>query len=196
MNKKIIILNGAPSSGKDTIAGYLRDRLNFTQMEVKSELFDIATMLSGISSVDWFNRYDDRENNLKEVSWDRLGGLSQREFLIKISEDWMKPVFGKDVFAKKLRDRIKSSDGKEFVISDSGFQKEVDILVDEFGEENVYLARLHRDGCAFSNDSRGYLNHKYELDFNNNKHPPNTAQMILVEYEKTVYRKRALWENQ
>lgn len=188
MVKKIIMLNGAPSSGKDTIAKLFSEKFGFHHMEIKAELFNIALKLSGIRPTIWYDRYNDRENNLKEKPWDRLGGLSQREFLIRISEDWMKPVFGSDVFGVKAANAVKyeTSPNGNAIFSDSGFQVELDAMVREFGEDNVLLVRLHRNGYSFDGDSRGYLTHKHEIDIHNNVYSRQTADEILQYYTKNI----------
>jgi hypothetical protein len=43
------------------------------------------------------------------------------------------------------------------VCSDVGFQSELDVIIHEFGANNVLLFRLHRDGCGFENDTRSHL---------------------------------------
>lgn len=43
------------------------------------------------------------------------------------------------------------------VFSDSGFQSEMEPLIEQFGIDNVVLVRLNRDGYDFSGDSRSYL---------------------------------------
>ena len=91
--KFVIILNGPPSSGKD--AGCMELKKFFPHSrhsEMKEHLFEMALLISGVSKEHWFQRYNNRD--LKELPWDKLGGLTQREFLIRISEDWCKPVFG------------------------------------------------------------------------------------------------------
>ena len=183
MPRKVIILNGAPSSGKDTIAKLFKDQINFEHMEVKAELFKIALQLSGISHGDWFERYDNRENNFKEQPWDRLGGLSQREFLIKISEEWMKPVFGNHIFGKKAAESVMLlNDDSVAVFSDGGFQDELNAMVQELGEDNILLVRLHREGCSFVNDSRSHLSHKHEIDIYNDLSVSSAATTIHYEY--------------
>jgi len=186
MNKKIIVLNGAPSTGKDTITHFFSDKLDFEKMEMKKELFDIALSVSGISKEDWFERYGDREDNLKEVPWDKLNGISQREFLIKISEDWMKPVFGNDVFGIKAANRVLDSDKKMFMFSDGGFIEEFNAITSVFGEDNVLLVRLHREGCSFEGDSRTHLSHKHEVDVHNNGSIRAACQEIFGEYVNRV----------
>lgn len=177
-SKKVIILNGAPSTGKDTIAFSLQEALHFEKKEVKQELFKIALSISGISDEEWFDRYDNRSHNLKEASWDKLGGLSQREFMIKISEDWMKPVFGNDIFGIKAAESVLNSDEEIFIFSDGGFKEELDAMSRLLGEDNVLLIRLHRDGCSFKNDSRTHLDHKHAYDVHNNGSVRGVCQEI------------------
>jgi len=58
---------------------------------------------------------------------------------------------------------------KALVIPDSGFAEEVFPIVEEFGEDNILLLRIHRKGCDFSRDSRSYLHNmvKNEVDIHN-----------------------------
>jgi hypothetical protein len=187
--RKVIVLNGAPSSGKDTIANFFRERLRFSHQEVKQELFDVALAISGIDRVEWFIRYDDRTFNTKEKPWDKLLGLSQREYLIKISEEWMKPVFGSDIFGKKAGQRIMASShvGGEFIFSDGGFQDELDAMSREIGTDNILLVRLHRDGCNFKNDSRSHLRHRHEVDITNDGTVQEVCKLILLAYMETIF---------
>ena len=120
MDRRVILLNGVPSSGKDTIASYLSNHFNYNHRYIAKYLVDLAIEISGVSRYDWENRYADRIKNTKELPWDKLNGLSQRQFLRIISEDWIKPVFGLDYFAKK---EILTSTKKsilETLVNDSG----------------------------------------------------------------------------
>lgn len=173
MNKlKVIVLNGPPGSGKDTIASMLP----LKHLEVKEPLFRQALALSCIDPDEWWNRYNDRE--LKELPWDKLGGLSIREFMIKISEEYVKPIFGEDFYGIEAgRSATKSEIGAVF--SDGGFQEEFDTICDYIGPENVLLVRLHRDGCTFEGDSRSYLWHSNEIDVFNNGDISEPVSIIL-----------------
>jgi hypothetical protein len=156
----VVILNGPPNSGKDAIAKALANWCNVVHLEMKECMFSIALATSGVTEKDWYQRYNNRE--LKEEPWSILGGLSQRQFMIKISEEWMKPLFGKDVFgvraAESARQKIWTTQGKYAVVfTDGGFKEELDAMVRTLGEDNVLLVRVHRDGTNFDNDSRNYL---------------------------------------
>lgn len=152
----IIILNGPPNCGKDTIANILKGRNYFAKTEFKKTMFNAALGLSGLSESEFLLRYNNRD--LKEVAWNKLGGLSCREFMIHISEDVMKPLFGKDVFGKRASSICKEFEKSGFnniVFSDGGFIDEVKALHDS--GLHVLVVRLHRDNCDFNGDSRSYL---------------------------------------
>jgi len=98
-------------------------------------------------------------------------GLSMRQALIKVSEEVIKPNFGKDYFGKATAMSIINCDAYNldediFYITDSGFIEELDRFVDIVEEQtngcnHVYLlVNLYRDGTSFEkyNDSRSYIN--------------------------------------
>ena len=85
--------------------------------------------MSRISEYDWYTRYDDRK--LKEEPWDRLGGLSCREFMIKVSEEWNKPIFGQNFYGviagKETKELVEV--GCNVIFSDCGFISEYEEIV-------------------------------------------------------------------
>ena len=182
--KVVLIMNAPPGAGKDTLAGdddwcqrvgdmlladYQIDKggrfsCDVEHISFKSGMFDILPSVlhvgldpDGVS--EFYDRYDDRA--LKEQPWDKLGGLSPRQFMIFLSENFMKVVFGKDVFGK-FSARLASScvyaaGGTVCVFSDGGFSEEVNEVVKTVGAENVYVLQWEAEGCSFDNDSRRYL---------------------------------------
>ena len=189
--KVVLILNAPPGSGKDTLAGdddwcqrvgdmlladYQFDKGGQFQCDVehisfKSAMFDILPSILHVgldpeSVNEFYDRYYDRA--LKEQPWDKLGGLSPRQFLILLSEDFMKQVFGKDVFGK-FSARLASYPvygvgGEVCVFSDGGFVEEVNEVVKAVGAENVYVLQWEAEGCSFVNDSRRYLSSDEIID--------------------------------
>ena len=185
--KVVVILNAPPGAGKDTLAGdddwcqrvgdmlladYQIDKggpfsCDVEHVSFKSGMFDILPSVlhvgldpDGFS--EFYDRYDDRA--LKEQPWDKLGGMSPRQFMIFLSENFMKVVFGKDVFGK-FSARLASScnyvlGGEVYMFSDGGFAEEVNEVVKAVGAENVYVLQWSADGCSFKGDSRRYLNAK------------------------------------
>lgn len=92
-------------------------------------------------------------------------GVSFRQWQIDFSEKFMKPLYGNDIFGRLMKHRIHQSidqadtDAEEwiYVISDCGFQIEVDHILKSIEPKNILLIRLHRKDCDFSGDSRGYV---------------------------------------
>lgn len=157
----IILLNGPAGSGKDTLAAMLMQQGHVQQvMQFKEPMFAIALVASGmhINPKCWWDRYNDRER--KELPWGLLGGMSCREFMIHISEQFIKPVFGADYFGNQLALKyLNRGEGiLDVAVSDSGFQSELDTVSRILCPENVLIVRLWREGYTFDGDSRSYIN--------------------------------------
>lgn len=155
----IILLNGPAGSGKDTLAALLLEQGHVqAKAQFKEPMFDIALAASGIGPDAWWGRYNNRES--KERPWGLLGGMSCREFMIHISEKFIKPVFGDDYFGNQLAIKYINRDPHvtDMVVSDSGFQSELDALGRTLGESEVLIVRLWREGYTFEGDSRSYIN--------------------------------------
>ena len=153
--KTVVIFNGPPGSGKDECAKHFtidafKDNVH---EENKNHLLKLALVLTGISEAEWMERYLDRE--LKDTPWAKCGGLSQRGFYIKISEEWCKPLFGRDYFGLRSADRVRESSATKFFFSDGGFRNETAAIRDSC--DHMIIFRLHREGYDFSSDSRAYI---------------------------------------
>ena len=167
---KIILLNGAPFSGKDTLAIRLVDRLdNAEYVMFKQPLYE---------------RFADRHNlpfsRVKEIC-DGVGkdhpnalinGLIPRAELIDISENEIKVQHGQDGVAKIVCDNIRAIpdyENKTIVFPDSGFPNELVYLQSQFPDAEIILVRILRDGCDFKKqkDSRSYLPYPNHIVDNN-----------------------------
>lgn len=154
---KFIVLNGPPRSGKDTIAAQLTQKLHGPTMHYKfagTMKLALGEWL-GLGLEDTFKFFE--HTILKNEVSDRFMGMSPRQMLISFSEEWVKPKFGKDAFGKLMAARCANLAGFTIVISDCGFADELKPLLTAFGEENIALVRLHRQGCDFVGDSRSYI---------------------------------------
>lgn len=152
MTKRVIILNGPPSSGKDDGAKHLSETyMNTHHREFKAQLIKLTKTVWGVDDATWEYLYT-RER--KEIKTPILGGMSPREALIHTSEVVIKPNYGKQYFGKFAAKTL--GDGVN-VFSDGGFVDELKPIVDEIGDANVMVVRLHRPGYTFSGDSRNYL---------------------------------------
>jgi hypothetical protein len=153
----IVIFNGPPGTGKDEACLYFKS-LGYTHLSFKEELFKETIKFFGVSR-EWFMEgYNDR--SVKELPVDQLkmngAELSRRDAMIYISEQYIKPKYGKEYFGLKLTEQIQS--GLLYCVSDGGFEEELTPVINKIGADKTILVQLTRDGCNFSSDSRKYLN--------------------------------------
>lgn len=157
-DKKVVILNAPPNSGKDYFVEQLKERgiheiggLEWHHQEMKSAPVEMVKLFYNLTDygVEFLSS---REN--KEIPSSTLGLKSWREAVIHVSEDVVKPVLGKDVFgmvaAKKLKYGIN-------IFTDGGFEEEITPIVDEVGEDNIIIIKIEREGSSFEGDSRNWL---------------------------------------
>lgn len=191
----ILFINGPAGSGKDVISNYITtvNKDFYTKIHSKKSFKDPLFKLMfnffniRISLEDFLETYYTRE--LKEVPTDLLTigniKLSPRQALIHISENVMKPSFGKNVFGELLLPSLK--DFENYVFSDSGFLEEMIPLA---RKHDCYLARISRHGTNFNNDSRKYIDVKsaihnginYLGDFENNSSIEDVSHKILQSF--------------
>jgi hypothetical protein len=163
---KVLILNGPPGCGKDTIAKLLCKMAPVLQGEFKEVLYEeTAKLLRSIGSSfsDDPKDYSITTSDVRRSNEDRdskeqpfVGGLSVRRWLQITSEMVVKKDKGQDYFGVAAAD-LWHSKGTDHVISDGGFIEEVDAVVDRFGVENVHVLRLYRAGFEFGTDTRKYI---------------------------------------
>lgn len=151
---KIIVMNSAPNTGKDTAADYVAEKYDAQHLRFKDGLYKVAAMVAGVSVELMVFLATGR--NTKEVPshYFRVNGefVSPRQWLIHCSENVVKPLLGKDFFGKQLAQSITSD---LVVCSDGGFESEIIPLL-EAGHD-VYVFRIERNGYTFAGDSRSYL---------------------------------------
>lgn len=116
--KNIILVNGLPRAGKDTLADYLVERYGFVKMSFADELKNILCRTFDISreDLDYFKNENIElhyENNLKCINF--------RELLQRFGTEGMKPAFGNSVWADLLYNKIKDFEHKNIVVSDFRF---------------------------------------------------------------------------
>ena len=147
---KIILFNGPPYSGKDTIVDYFVNLYNPTFKHYK-----LSTPLKeGIASIFQLNKAQIKLlEDTKDIPNDLLMGLSYRQAQIWLSEEVMKPKFGKTIFGKIALNNM--SMPRVYLVSDSGFMEEAKTIVESLDRE-VILIRIKRPGYDFTNDSRSY----------------------------------------
>ena len=165
---KIIITNGPPRSGKDTMCGLIREGItghDLIPMSYKKTLYIGVARRYGLSVEAVFQMNAD--TLIKDEPSSIFGGLSVRQALIYESENVIKKKYGPQGVAiqtfKLLEEEYGTERLKNAVLycSDGGFNSELQAAYDYFGigVEDVYIVRLLREGCSFKGDSREFLNH-------------------------------------
>lgn len=153
---KVVILNGPPGSGKDTLADHLvyNALQNAEKREFKTKLFEIAATLAGIT-VEHMVELNNQET--KNVPSPELpAGRSPRQWLIFVSEVMVKPHLGLRYFGKAAAKTL-TNPNTVYVFSDGGFDEEVVEVARKVGKENLLVVRLSRPDKTFAGDSRRYL---------------------------------------
>lgn len=182
---KIILFNGPPGCGKDTAARTIYNRWSELGLLAPPH-FDRFSMplkrtfalLVG-AKCNQFGIVSPYEDN-KEVPVPFLNGASYRQFQIDLSEKLMKPLYGPNIFANLLIERLCLANPEVAVIPDCGFQQEVDCLLKEFS--STALIRIMRPGCNFKNDSRDYVRPRLYSHFasiDNNGTEADFQQMVI-----------------
>lgn len=162
-NKKLIIFNGPPSSGKDEACKYITENANavssIVHITFKQKLTHLTQVIFGVTPEWWEPLYTESGKNIPR---DELDGKSQRDALIFVSETIIKPTMGKEYFGKAtIKDIVKALDnGHSAVISDGGFIEEMIAIDNEprINKDDVLVVRCHREGYDFSGDSRSFVN--------------------------------------
>ncbi len=163
MIPKIFLLNSPPRGGKDTSAEFLAGHYKGNVRKFAEPIKKAVTAVYHGGDRAEFNKYDTPK--LKDLPQDVYFGKSCRECQIGVSEGWLKAfhndqgVFGKILFQQIIREQVSNvvPEAPLYFISDSGFRKEAEVLVDMFGAENIFLFRIFRDGYTFAGDSRSYI---------------------------------------
>lgn len=150
----IILLNGPPRSGKDTIAKFIKKKVS-SCLEYKMSQ-PLKSCFRQMFQLDY-----EMTNLLLEKYKDdpiySTGPMTPRQFQIDLSEEFMKPKFGKEIFGTLAVNAMKQLICKHIVISDSGFEIEIPPLMKHYGRNKLLGLHLQRPDCSYDNDSRSYI---------------------------------------
>lgn len=161
----IVGFNGPPESGKDTLAEMLADHMDKQGVTIPVIQCSLSTPLRciayGMAGWDGKRLEGDDYAEFKRTEFPLLG-VTGRQLMIDASEKFLKPTYGEDVMARLF---LSSHTGpylvkeKVLLIRDSGFQVEVDPLIQAVGGDNLAIINVQREGKDFSNDSREWVFH-------------------------------------
>ena len=150
----IIFINGPPGSGKDEAADIIRRRVHRSvTVRLSSPLKRGLQELLGLDFQEW-NEMLRQGNKDKPITFH--SNVTTRQALIKLSEEYLKPIFGKDIFGQIAVRKMRGLAASHYIL-DIGFNEELVPILDKYSRGNCRLLRLSRPGCSFDNDSRYYV---------------------------------------
>ena len=156
MRNNIIVLNGPPGVGKDTIADLIVENSPFFEhMRFKTPLYDDTAHYINVNLPTLKEWATDRDSKDIQIETDR-GMMSPREALIHVSEDLVKPMFGNNHYGQLAAKQILLAEWNHNVVfSDGGFIDEILPLLGVC--KKLWVMRLHRNDFTFAEDSRNYI---------------------------------------
>lgn len=184
---KLLLLNGPPKSGKDTIVKELTQYVKFQHLKFSMPIKRAVAALLDVRESD-LEAYKDIQSSMLQPAGTTLKEVREtpRDLLIAMSEDLLKPRYGSDFFGRIFWQHTKNSASSLIVSSDCGFEEEVERVISNAGSHHCILIRLHRDGTDFDSDSRSYLRdglcHTWDISNNGTVH--EAAMMVLRVLQK------------
>lgn len=164
----LVGFNGPPRCGKDTmarmLAEYMDSRITLPVREIN---LNLPLRKIAYAMVGFTGSMEGADYEAFKVKWFSSLDRTGRQLLIEVSENFLKPTYGQGVLADLLFEQTAGFHGVG-LLRDCGFQCEVDPLARLLGFRKIYVARIHREGCDFSNDSREYVTHPFADDYENN----------------------------
>ena len=148
----IILLNGPPRSGKDTVAEFI------TLMVGNSKVHHMKMsrpMKSGIREIFGFTATETKalESYKDQSNGPEFGDLSYREMQIKLFEH-LKETYGPKVLGWIFLRHNRQTMKEHTVVSDAGRNEEVLPIVESCPYGQVGVIQLSRPGCNYDNDCR------------------------------------------
>ena len=184
----VVGFNGPPRCGKDTLASLLAKEIEsrhqtipVMETSLSTPLREVAYKLIGLDYQEESSMLPYEE--FKPTFFPQLQSTG-REILIDVSERFLKPCYGQDIMAKlwlsSLPEWVYDSHCV-VMIRDSGFQCEINPIIERVGPMNFLVVKVLRDGFdSFEGDSREWVQHP-ALEMNTVIHNSGTLDDLRTE---------------
>lgn len=154
----LIGLSGPPRSGKDSVgvalAKIIRARHPVTVCVRALSMPMRKTIYAMIGKEYTLEHYE----TTKDVPLPELGGKTIRQAMIALSEEHVKPLYGAGFWGRALLNTLPMEGGtRVIIVTDMGFDAEVDVFVEAFGADHCLWPQIVRPHHDFTNDSRSYV---------------------------------------
>lgn len=166
---KLILLNGPPGSGKSAAASILQR--GSPQRAIVSYASPLKRSVHGVHLGDrGYEMPADAFEAIKDEPQPLLGGRSWRQEYIRHAENVIKPVAGREWYAKHFLKAARQTRADIVIAPDLGFDVELIEAVRDVGCTNLQVIRLHRGGRDFADDIRSYIHNRsvHSADIENN----------------------------
>lgn len=160
--KTVILFNAPPNSGKDTLGEILTRTLDGQLLMFKETLYEETAKHLNLTTEAFKGLATDRktkESPMTDLINDRR---TPRQALIHVSENVIKPKYGKSFFGDKLAEKLK--DGYN-IVTDGGFKEELYPVLE--AADHAIVIRMAAPHCTFEGDSRDYLEEEDFLAYSN-----------------------------
>ena len=139
MKKNVILVNGLPRAGKDTLADYLVQNYGYVKISFADELKDIICRTFNLNRED-LDHYKNNEINLCIDIGDRFEEIINfRDLLRRFGTEGMKPAFGDNIWADLLYNKIKNSEHTNIVVPDFRFLCEYQLQHQELNLKTILV---------------------------------------------------------
>lgn len=153
----VVGLSGPPRSGKDSIGAVLVQLLMEKHPILACQRALSMPMRKTIYAMIGKDYTLEHYETSKDKPRPELGGISIRQAMIKLSEEWVKPTYGHGFWAASMLNTLPMDRARVVVITDMGFPSEVEVLEQAFGAEHCVWGNIVRPGCTFEGDSRSHV---------------------------------------
>jgi len=148
----VIFLNGPPRAGKDTVAEILAETYGARVFKAAAPLRRAICGFLDMGSL--------ALEAYKDAPLVDGNDTTPRHLMQRLSEDVVKPLLGPEYFGVALAREIEENPASLCVVSDAGFQLELDACADDLegmSGATLHLWRVDRPGCSFDGDTREYV---------------------------------------